>query len=181
MVNKPFDELTDKRQKVLKGLVKHEGEFTGRDRYDDGEFARSQANEVFRQHDLSDILGEEDEKGEPTLETTTDLLNKIQEEDGYLEKNQQGGESAFVIDTEANEESGEKVTGTSPSELSDLAFQVLDRHGISADLDHVDFADWRQVIETVNRLVGKRMLMIKSDPNLYEIPDEARGILLDEL
>lgn len=181
MVDTHFDELTSKRQKVVKGLATVEYEFADRERYEDGEFARSQANAAFRENDLTKVLDEDDEEGEQSLETTTDLLNKIQEEDGYLEKTQQGGGSAFVIDTEAEEERGETVTGVTASDLAELASQVLDRHNVTADLSDVDFNDWREVIQTVNRLVGDQILMVKSEPNLYRLTDEARAIVHEEL
>lgn len=166
----PPDNLTEKRAKLLKSIRAEEDDL-GND------FARSQLNAVLYYNDMSDVIGEDDGKEEDTLQTTTKLLNKIQEEDGYLKKTQQGGENAFVIDTEASEEAGEKVTGVNPSELTKLAFQVLDRHGISDDLSEVDFADWGDVISSVNSLVGKRVLMVKSEPNEYRLVDEAREII----
>lgn len=181
MVETLINDLTEKRRKVAKALAIVEHEFVDRTRYEDGEFARSQANAAFRENDLTEVLDETDEEGKQTLETTTDLLNKIQEEDGYFRKTQQGGESAFVIDTEAVEEDGDTVTGATASELREIASQVLQRYGIDADLSDIDFTDWREVIQTVNRLVGHRVLMVKSEPNLYRFTDEARKIVHDDL
>ena len=175
------DELTDKRKKLAKAIEALEGNFTGRARYEDGEFARSQLNAVLYKEDMSKPLKISDKKKDENFKTTTRLLNKLAEEDGYLRKTQQGGQTAFVIDTGANADAGDKVTGVTPSDLSDLARQVFDRHGVSGGLSGIDFRDWGDVMSKVNQRVGKRVLMIKSEPNLYELRDEARKAIRKSL
>jgi len=176
-----FEDLTDKRQKVVKALAATEDAFVGRSRYDDGEFARSQVNAVFYKSDLSEVIDEDDDTDTATLQVTTDLLNKIEEEDGWFTKTQQGGDAAFVIDAGASEAADERVTGVTPDQLSTMAHQVLERHGIEADLSHVNFGDWNEVIDEVNSLVRSRVLMIKSEPNLYELTSESRSELEDHV
>jgi hypothetical protein len=176
-----FEKLTDKRQKVVKALAATEDAFIGRSRYNDGEFARSQVNAVFYKRDLSEVLDEDDDPDTATLQVTTKLLNKIEKEDGWFTKPQQGGDAAFVIDTGASEAADERVTGVTPAHLSSMAHQVLERHGIEADLSHVDFGDWNEVIDEVNDLVGSRVMMIKSEPNLYELTSESRSELEDHV
>lgn len=173
---------TDKRTKIAAATEAVEGEFTGPEhRFDDGEFARSQLNEVFAAVDLSEVIGEEDEEGERTLQTTTGLLNKMTEEDGILRKTQQGGDSAFVLDTRADEDEGEQVTGVTPSDLAEMADQIQKRTDKHIPLEGVDFSDWGDVISTVNDALGRPELMIKSEPNIYWLTDEARKVIRNEL
>lgn len=166
------DDLTKKRTKLLRVI---EDDFEGE------EFARSNLNADLYYEDQTEHLDVEDDEDTATIQTTTDLLNKIQEEDGYLVKTQQGGKSAFVLDTEADEEDGDRVTGVTPSELSGMASQVLDRHGVSADLSDVNFGNWNEVCDRVNEAVGKRVLVIRSEPNLYCLREEAAEIIRNKL
>lgn len=169
----PYEELTDKRQQLLNVVTAEFGT--------DTEFARSHLNAVLYKYDVSSYIEDDDEEEEATIQTTTDLLNKIVEEDAYLKKTQQGGDTSFVIDTEADEEQGEKVTGTTPSEVSDLAHQVLNRHGVSADLSQMDFGNWNEVVDKVNGRVSKRVLMIKSTPNKYRLRGPAAASVQQKL
>lgn len=177
MTNTDFNDLSTKRKNVLKSLFLVGDEFADRDRYADGEFTRSQLNEVFRQRDLSSVIDSNDTEGEQTLKTTTKLIEKIADEDGYLRQTQQGGDSAFVIDTEADESQGDQVTGVSEAEVSNLAFQVLNRYDIATELNHVDFNNWDEVISEVNRMVGHPVLMVKSDPHVFRWTEEGKQIV----
>jgi hypothetical protein len=145
MTRVDYDNLTDKRQEVLEASL---------DLFGTEDFVRSELNAVWS-----------------SGKTTTGLLNAIVE-DGWLELVERGGGSAFVLDRNADEDKGDQVTGVTPSELSDLAHQVLDRNGISADLSHVDFGDWEQVTTEVNSLVSRQVLVVRSMPNRYRVhPD----------
>ncbi|MDL0126301.1 hypothetical protein [Halobacterium salinarum] len=160
-------DLTDKRRELLKAAVAKQDELPEK-------FARSQLNAVLYYEDMSGVIEADDSEEEDTLQTTTNLLNKIANEDGYLAKVSQGGGSAFVLDRYADEESGEKVTGVTPEDLREMAHQVLDRNGTSTDLSDVDFGNWQAVIRAVNKAVGKGVLMVKSEPNKYRLTE--RGI-----
>lgn len=176
------DELTEKRQKIAAATVAVESEFTGEDhRFGDRKFARSQLNEVFAAVDLTEVIGEEDEEGERTLQTTTDLLNKMTEEDGIFKKTQQGGDSAFVLDTRADEDKDELVTGVTASDLAEMANQIQRRTDEHIPLGDVDFSDWGDVISTVNGALSRPELMIKSEPNIYRLTDDARKAIRKKL
>lgn len=182
MTSLTADDLTKKRQKIAAATETVESEFTGEDhRFDDREFARSQLNEVFAAVDLTEVIGEEDEEGERTLQTTTDLLNKMTEEDGIFKKTQQGGDSAFVLDTRADEDKDEQVTGVTASDLAEMANQIQRRTDEHIPLGDVDFSDWGDVISTVNGALGRPELVIKSEPNLYRLTDAARKAIRKEL
>lgn len=161
-LNTEVENLTDKRRELLKAVVAKQDELPEK-------FARSQLNAVLYYEDMSGVIEAEDAEEEPTLQTTTDLLNKIADEDGYLVKVSQGGGSAFVLDRNADEKAGEKVTGVTPGDLRELASQVLDRNGATANLSDVDFGNWQEVIRVVNGAVEKRVLMVKSEPNRYRL------------
>ncbi|OIB58040.1 hypothetical protein [Natrialba sp. SSL1] len=160
-------DLTDKRRELLKAAVAKQDELSD-------EFARSQLNAVLYYEDMSSVIEADDSEEEATLQTTTNLLNKITDEDGYLVKVSQGGGSAFVLDRNADEDAGEKVTGVSPADLREMADQVLDRNSVTADLSDVDFGNWQEVIRVVNNAVKKRILMVKAEPNRYRLTE--RGI-----
>lgn len=164
----PYDELTDKRQLLLKVIEEN---------LDDGRFTRSHLNAVLYYEDHSEILDEDDDEDTDTVQTTTGLLNKIVEDDGYLAKPVQGGGTAFVLDRNANEDRDERVTGVTPSELSEMAHQILDRNGVSRDLSHVDFGDWGEVLDAVNSAIGKKVLIIRAKPNRYELRETAAEVI----
>jgi hypothetical protein len=141
-----YADLTDKRQTVLEASFR----LFGTDR-----FARSKLNARWS-----------------SGKTSTGLLEEL-ESDGWLDRVEKGGGSPFVLDRNADEGRDERVTGVTPSELSEMAHQVLDRNGISADLSHVDFGDWSEVMDAVNSRVGHQVLVVRSKPHRYCIEDDA--------
>jgi hypothetical protein len=103
--------------------------------------------------------------------TSTGLLEEL-ESDGWLDRVETGGGSPFVLDRNADG-NDERVTGVTPSELSEMAHQILDRNGISADLSHVDFGDWEEVMDAVNSRVGRQVLVVRRKPHRYRIEENA--------
>ena len=170
--NTEVENLTDKRRELLKAAVAKQDELSEK-------FARSQLNAVLYYEDMSGVIEADDSEEEPTLQTTTNLLNKIADEDGYLVKVSQGGGAAFVLDRNADEEAGETVTGVTPEDLRQLARQVLNRNGASANLSDVDFGNWQEVISVVNKAVGKRVLMVRSEPNRYRLTESGVEAIRD--
>jgi hypothetical protein len=161
---KSVGDLTDKRQKLIKAIAAMVG---------NEQFTRRELNEVLEENDLSSIIGEPDKPGAKTLQTTTGLLTKIAEEDNWLDKPVQGGESPFVIDYGADEDKGEMVTGVTASDLSKMASQVLDRNGVSGGLGDVNYSDWGDVVTSVNGAVSKAAMGINAEPNEYKLPEDA--------
>ena len=168
----PTDELTEKRTKLLKISAAD----LGRD-----EFARSQLNAHLYYNDVGHLIGEEDDEEEATLQTTTDLLNKIVNEDGYLIKTEQGGTNRFIIDTEADENRDEQVTAVTPSEIADLISQIEERYGVSIGIPEDRLPEWGFVCDRVNGAVGHRVLRIASNPNRYRLTSKGLEQVKSEL
>ncbi|SDM50520.1 hypothetical protein SAMN04487949_1888 [Halogranum gelatinilyticum] len=168
----PTEELTEKRTKLLKVIAAD---------LPNTEFARSQLNAHLYYNDVSEHIDEDDDEEEDTLQTTTSLLNKIVEEDGYLKKTQQGGETSFILDDEADEDKGEKVTAVTPSEIRTIVSQVCNRHGVSVSFTDDEIVRWSLVTRRVNAAVGHRVLRIASMPNEYRLREAGYEIIADEL
>jgi hypothetical protein len=168
----PIDGLTDKRTELLKVIAADLA---------DQEFARSQLNAHLYYEDVGHLIDEEDDTEEDTIQTTTGLLNNIVEEDYYLRKTQQGGDTSFILDTEASEEDGETVTAVKPSEIAEVVDQVAERHGISIHIPEDELPKWNVVCRKVNDAVGHQVLRIASTPNKYELREEGRKLIENEL
>lgn len=152
LVRTSFEDLTEKRKELVKAIADHMGK---------EEFARSQLNSAFSEETDDDTA----------IQTTTHLLNKLVEEDGYIVRSRSGGDNAFVLDTGADENRDEQITGVTASELAKIASQIQQRTNEDIPLEDVDFTDWGEVIARINESLGEPVLMIKSEPNLYRMPN----------
>jgi len=168
----PPDDLTEKRTKLLKVIASD---------LEETEFARSQLNAHLYYNDVGDLIEEEDSEEEDTLQTTTDLLNKIVEEDGHLLKTEQGGTNRFILDTEADEEAGDQVTAVTPSEISDLVSQIAERYGAHIGIPDDRLVEWGFVCNRVNSTVGHQVIRVASNPNRYELTAEGGDLIEEEL
>jgi hypothetical protein len=168
----PTDELTEKRTKLLKISAAD----LGRD-----EFARSQLNAHLYYNDVGHLIGEEDDEEEATLQTTTDLLNKIVDEDGYLVKTEQGGTNRFILFTEADDDSDDQVTAVTPSEIAKLISQIEKRYGVSIDIPEDRLIEWSYVCERINGAVERQILRVVSNPNKYRLTSEGLDAIKNEL
>ncbi len=182
MTSLTADDWTDKRTKLAEAIETLEDEFTGEDhRFGDREFCRRQLNVVLYKKDMSEVTDEEDQEEEENLQTTTDLLNKMTDEDDILNRTRQGGTSAFVLDTGADEERGEQVTGVTPSDLRTMVAQVEERREVHIDTSDVDLGDWNEVADAVNEALKERVFIIQSEPSLFRLTEEARKVIREEL
>ena len=168
----PTDELTDKRTQILKVIAADFGK---------DELARSQLNAHMYYDDMGAYIEEEDGEEEDTLQTTTDLLNKIVEEDGYLAKTEQGGTNRFVLDTEAEDDEDDIVTGVTPDEIAKLVSQISDRHGVRINIPEDRLTEWGFVCSKVNSAVGHQVLRVASNPNRYRLTKEGLKLIEKEL
>lgn len=168
----PTDELTSKRTQLLKVIAAD---------LERSEFARSQLNAHLYYDDVDHLIEEDDEKEKATLQTTTGLLNKIVEEDGYLLKTEQGGTIRFVIDTEADADNGDDVTGVTPNEIAKIVEQIEERYGISIKIPEDRLHEWGYVCNRVNDAVGHQVLRIASNPNRYRLTSTGLRLIQDEL
>lgn len=166
------DDLTEKRTKLLKIIA---------DDLSQEEFARSQLNAHLYYKDVGKHLEEDDGEEEATIQTTTGLLNKIVEEDSYIEKTQQGGTNSFVLDTEADQEAGDRVTAVTPSEVADIVAQVADRHGVTVNIPEDRYIEWGFVCDQVNSKVGHQVLRVASNPNKYRLTSKGLQLVEDKL
>lgn len=166
------DDLTEKRTKLLKIIADDLGQ---------NEFARSQLNAHLYYNDVGKHLEEDDGEEEANIQTTTNLLNTIADEDGYLEKTQQGGTNSFVLDTEAEEEAGDRVTAVTPSEVADIVAQVAERHGIAVKIPEERYIEWGFVCDRVNGSVGHQVLRVASNPNEYRLTSKGLHLIENEL
>lgn len=168
----PTEELTHKRKQVLKVIAAD---------FENEELARSQLNAHMYYDDMGEFIEEEDDEEEDTLQTTTSLLNKIVEEDGYLIKTEQGGTNRFVLDTEADEDEDNNVTGVTPNEIAKLVSQIENRHDVRVGISEDRLSDWGHVCSEVNDAVGHRVLRVVSNPNRYRLTKKGLKLIEKEL
>ncbi|ELY99460.1 hypothetical protein [Natrialba asiatica] len=166
------DELTEKRTEIIKVIAAD---------FERTEFARSQLNAHMYYNDMGHLIEEDDDEEEDTLQTTTGLLNKIAEEDGYLHKTEQGGTNRFIIDTGADEDEGDQVTAVTPNEIAQLVAQIADRHGVTINIPEDRLPEWGFVCNRVNGTVGSNVLRIASNPNRYRLTTEGLELVQEEL
>lgn len=166
------DDLTEKRTTLLRIIADDLGQ---------DEFARSQLNAHLYYQDVGKHLDEEDEEEQDTIQTTTDLLNTIAEEDGYLKMTEQGGRNSFVLDTEADEDVGDRVTAVTPSEIAEMVTQVAERHGTQIQIPDDRLGEWGYVCGQVNSAVGHQVLRVASNPNKYRMTAQGLKLVKENL
>ncbi|PSQ11627.1 hypothetical protein BRC93_05045 [Halobacteriales archaeon QS_5_70_15] len=104
------------------------------------------------------------------------LLNKLTEEDGYLEKRRQGGGNPIVVDYEYDEERDtcETTVYSETGKIDTMATDILSREGKSVGrLDGVDMSDPKAIIGAVNGIVGRQVLRIHAEASRYCLVPEA--------
>jgi len=112
--------------------------------------------------------------------TSTTTLNKISEEDGYLEMTKQGGKR-LVMKYDPSSSETKFATIGEPAELYSLAEKIVDKQNLDIDVDDYDWRKLKEVnrfCEDVNNSVSKDDLVeIAGTSNYYRLKDKAAEII----
>lgn len=112
------------------------------------------------------------------------LLNKLTEEDGYLQKLRQGGGNPIVVDYDYEEDrdTHQSTIYADTGQIATMAFDVLDREDEPAwKLDDVDMDDPNEIISAVNRIVGYQVLGVVAESSEYRLVPEAIPVVEEHL
>lgn len=105
---------------------------------------------------------------------TNYVLDQLTEK-GYLEKTCQGGRQIFVIDIGAHEQEHQFTHISDKEAVENMALQVLEREGVEiferSDLEEMDPIE---IVEEVNRWVGKKELVLSSNASRYRITEKGK-------
>lgn len=154
-----WGDLSPERQNLLKAAA-HFDEGAGIER-------PTLRKTVEASSEIEDIVDSKDDL--LTTLNSTNLLNELIQ-DGFLYKTKQGGKNPIVIDGEYDEERDtvEVAPFGVTSKLLTMAYQVLNREGIGGHvLDGVNEDDFTDVMNAVNRAVGRQVMYINSDASVY--------------
>jgi hypothetical protein len=170
---RPFDELSHTRQRLLKAVAVTEGLEP---------FTRPALEEDVEEADLSEVVDDTDDL---MSSVRTPMLNNL-ERDGYLRKTFQGGTSPIVLDLGYDEERESDQHEVAPfgytSRLHNLVTQIEERENVRRNiLEEVrDPSDFLEVVETTNRIVGRTVLVVVSEPSKYRFNQEPLEMVLSK-
>lgn len=143
-----WTDLTTRRQTILK---------TAEDEFGDDTFARGELNRHL---------------SEPT---TTQTLNKIAQEDGYLRRFPGGSSMLLALNPTDRDR-----TAFGPAQEEDLAKRMVRQEGLPLDAESVNWADnddRESFVDQFNKLSVTVDLEATWTRNKYRLKDEARAII----
>lgn len=154
----PWDDLTEMRKEIILAI------------------AESSPNEPFTRSEINKKLEQDNTTDNNRVPIT--ILNQLAKEDGYLKKVQQGGAHPFVLYTEADENDVSVAPYADLNSIQELANNALTDANIDPNsIDHIDWDDPQNIIETVNNLVGKHNLVVVSNPSKYILTEKGEKFM----